>query len=138
MHVSIFCEFCCVRLRRGVTQYICNGRKNPFSTLRIFDLALNWTRIAGFVGGRSPSELASPGYFRHFLYYKIFVLKSNFSVRRLRAIIRGSKNSKLYTLKVINLVNVGLQKYIWYSINTFRENKIGHKTTGQSYKANLT
>ena len=36
-------------------------RKNSFSTLHIFDLGLNCTRIAGFVGGCSPSELAGPG-----------------------------------------------------------------------------
>ena len=40
---------------------ICHGHKNTFSTLHIFDLALNWTRIAGFVVGRSPFELAGLG-----------------------------------------------------------------------------
>ena len=52
---------------------ICHGRKFFFSTLCIFDLSLNRTRIAGFIGERSPSELAGPA--------SDNLLPSNYSVR---------------------------------------------------------
>ena len=51
---------------------LATGAKNPVSTLPIFDFALNRTQIAGFVGGRSPSELAGPG--RRIIVYVCFFM----------------------------------------------------------------
>ena len=75
--VQIFTSFVAYDYQEESLSIFATGAKNPFSTLRIFDLALSWTWIAGFAGGRSPSEPAGPGcsfiwFVRQFLSANVF------------------------------------------------------------------